>query len=391
MRHRHHARLAKTLLAFFGLSAALAAQEKVAVDPELTIHAEAKQRAEWANEWLSSDDPQRIAWGAWLARRDHQTALVPVLIEKVEEYQPNEEFSFQTVERDRHDALLVVLDALIELRAPVPVQAARKLYPEFAAQSIILLVRSPEDAQSSALDIFHIAEANWTWLAAGNLLLKNRTPGFAALLLTQFTEHMEVSVMESGFGRAGGVGGGGSECGFSPGGPKAGWPPVGLYFLNQFPERLSYSATFLIGGETPVYYWRNEPGNYDNPTASPGACDDGNRDEYRAQYLNKLMDPWSPRIKLEAYPRTTIEWKGEADYRQQLNRIAEEQRTAFQRGIAFLQDTAQVLTPSEAAPLKLRLEFVIRDDRSRQSIPLPAISERDTTVLVKTAFSKPLY
>ena len=389
MKHYRRAWLATTLLGISTFSGSLTAQQKVEVDPEVLLHGDAKQRADWANEWLSSADPVRVAWGAWLARRDRLTELVPVLIEKVEEYQPNEEFSFQTAERDRHDALLVVLDALIELRAPVPVQAARKLYPEFAAQSIILLVRSPEDAQSSALDIFHIAEANWTWLAAGNLLLKNRTPGFAALLLTQFTEHMEVSVIDSGHG--GGVGGGGSECGFSSGGPKAGWPPVGLYFLDQFPNRFpQLTAAFLIGGETSVYYWRNEPGNYDNPTASPGACDDGNRDQYRVQYLNKLMEPWLPGIKLDAYPHTAIEWKSEADYRQQLIGIAEEQRARFHSVVAFLQDTAQVLTPSEAAPLKLRLEVVIRDDRSRRSVPLPAVSEQETHISIRTAFSAPL-
>ena len=389
MRYHRRAWLANTLLAFYALSASLAAQQKVEVDPEAVLHAEAKQRAEWASEWLNSEDSRRVAWGACLVRQDRLTELVPVLIKKVEEYQPTEEFSLQASERDRHDALLVVLDALIELRAPLPVQAARKLYPEFAAQSIILLVRSPEDAQSSALDIFHIAEANWTWLAAGNLLLKNRTPGFAALLLSQFTEHIELGVVDGGFG--GGSVGGSSECGFSPRGPKAGWPPVGLYFLNQFPERIPYlTDTFLIGGETPVYYWRDEPGNYDNPTASHGACDEGNRDQYRAQYLNKLMEPWFPQIKLDAYPHTTIEWKGEADYRQQLTRIAEEQRARFHSVIALLQDTAQVLTPSEAAPLKLRLEVVIRDDRSRRSVPLPAISEQETHVSIRTTFSAPL-
>jgi hypothetical protein len=32
-----------------------------------------------------------------------------------------------------------------------------------------------------------------------------------------------------------------------------------------------------------------EPGNYDNPPDASGSCDDGNRDEYRAQYLNELI------------------------------------------------------------------------------------------------------
>lgn len=56
----------------------------------------------------------------------------------------------------------------------VPVNEASKVYPEFAGQSLILLVRSQTDAQSALLDIFHNARANWNWLAAGNVLVKTR-------------------------------------------------------------------------------------------------------------------------------------------------------------------------------------------------------------------------
>ena len=64
---------------------------------------------------------------------------------------------------------------------------------------------------------------------------------------------------------AGGAGGG-SECGLSLRAPKARWPSVGLYLLTQFPERMpGLTATFLVGGDTTVYYLRVEPGNYDNP------------------------------------------------------------------------------------------------------------------------------
>jgi|SRR5580704_14726463 hypothetical protein len=390
MSQRWHALLVKAACVFVGLGASLTAQQPPDSDPVLLLRADAERRADWATEWLRSEDPLRVAWGAWLARQDHQTALIPLLIEKVGEYQPTDESRSQTVERDRHDALLVVLDALIGLGAAVPVQEARKLYPEFAAQSLILLVRSQTDAQSALLNIFQNARANWNWLAAGNVLVKTRPPGFASLLLSRFTQHITVSVFDPGHG--GGGAGGGSECGFSLRAPKARWPSVGLYLLTQFPERMpGLTATFLVGGDTTVYYWRVEPGNYDNPPDAPGSCDDGDRDRYRAQYLTRLMESSFPRMSMDPYPQITIVWKDEADYRQRLLATVEEQRTEFRRAVASLQHSGQVLTPAESATLKLRLEIVIRDERADRSPPLPAVLENDGTVSVRSTFTKPLY
>jgi hypothetical protein len=390
MSQRWHALLVKAACDCVGLGASLTAQQPPDSDPVLLLRADAERRADWATEWLRSDDPLRVAWGAWLARQDHQTALIPLLIEKVGEYQPTDESRSQTVERDRHDALLVVLDALIGLGAAVPVQEARKLYPEFAAQSLILLVRSQTDAQSALLNIFQNARANWNWLAAGNVLVKTRPPGFASLLLSRFTQHITVSVFDPGHG--GGGAGGGSECGFSLRAPKARWPSVGLYLLTQFPERMpGLTATFLVGGDTTVYYWRVEPGNYDNPPDAPGSCDDGDRDRYRAQYLTRLMESSFPRMSMDPYPQITIVWKDEADYRQRLLATVEEQRTEFRRAVASLQHSGQVLTPAESATLKLRLEIVIRDERADRSPPLPAVLENDGTVSVRSTFTKPLY
>jgi hypothetical protein len=89
--------------------------------------------------------------------------------------------------------------------------------------------------------------------------------------------------------------------------PKTSWPAVGLYVLTQFPARLpGVKAIFLVAGDTPIYYLRFESGNYDNPGDAPGFCDDGNRDQYRAQYLVRLLANSSPQIKLDPYPYATI-------------------------------------------------------------------------------------
>jgi hypothetical protein len=390
----HHPTLLKLTGLFLALSATLAAQQPPATDPVSLLHSDALQRTAWATEWLHSDDPLRLAWGAWLAKQDRQTGLIPLLNEKVAEYQPAESFSSQS-ERDHHDALLAILDALIELHAAVPAAEARKLYPEFPAQSLILLIRSPKPDDWAFMDIASIAKANWNWLAAGNVLVKTRPPGFAALLLSRFTQHLTVSVVDAGMG--GLSGGGGSECGFSMRAPKASWPAVGLYILSQVPQRLpSVNATYLVDGDTPIYYLRVEPGNYDNPGDDPAYCDDGNRDQYRAQYLAKLMANASPQLKLDPYPFATIVWKGEADYSQQLLATVEQQRTLFRRTVVALQGSAQVLTPAEAETLKPRIEILIRDDRASKSVPLPAPPEQNATseqpgiIVVRAYFTKPL-
>jgi len=376
--------------ASLALAASLTAQQGPESGPPQLLRADAQRRARLSTEWLRSADPVQVAWGAWLVRHEQQTALIPLLIQKVEEYQPTEESSSEPGQRDRHDALLVVLDALIGLGAAVPVEEARKLYPEFAAQSIILLVRSPHDSQSALLEIFQDARANWSWLAAGNVLVKNRTPGFVALLLSRFTQHLSVSVVDPGVGS--GSGGGGSECGFSLRGPKPGWPAVGLYQLTQFPERMTgLTATFLVGGDTTVYYWRVEPGNYDNPPDVPGSCDDGNRDRYRAQYLAKLMQVSCPQVDLDPYPQLRIVWNGAIHYREQLIAAVEEQRARFHRAVACLQESGLGLTSNEAPVPKPRLEVVIRDDRADRSAPLPAVLENNESASLRSAFSYPVY
>ena len=95
--------------------------------------------------------------------------------------------------------------------------------------------------------------------------------------------------------------------------PKSGWPAVGVYQLTQFPDRFGLDNTFLVGGYTPVYYIRVQPGNYDNPEDLAGSCDDGNRDEYRAQYFARLVETSLPvHSGLEPYSSLYVSGKARA-------------------------------------------------------------------------------
>jgi len=366
--------------------------------PSALIGDDAQMRSAWAVKWLRSDNPRFVAWGAWLARVDRQAAAVPLLLQHLAQYVPSERPGARGQEKaDRHDAMLEVLDAVLEMRVPVPVKQAQNLYPEFAAQSLILVLRSPEDTQAALLNILDRANTNRAWLAVGNALFRPVTAeraflpeagdrAFVERFLGRFTQHLKISIWDPGRG------GGESEyrdtCGLSPNGPKPGWPPVGLYDLTQFPERFPASAAILLAsGETPVYYWRAESGNYENPPDARVRCDDGDRDEYRAQYLTRLLG-YVP-LRLVAYPTVQIRWLGGALLQPEPAEIVEKQMADLRSARASLQQLFPPRAPGGAYLPAPHLELVIDDRRQDKSIPLP-VPKLDETVEIRTNFSNPL-
>jgi hypothetical protein len=303
----------------------------------------------------------------------------PATRPKVTEYQPLQQPEIED------DAMLAILDALIELHATVPMADAHKLYPRFAAQSTILLVGAGSSAQQALVEIFDRTTNDSEWLAAGNALFRYRTTGFVRRLIDRLTQHVTVSVV--GRGPLGvtiydpAIG-----CGIHAPAPKKGWPLVARYRLTPYPWP---SETLLVDGETPVYYWRTEPGDPDNPPDSLSFCYDGDRDRYRAQYLARLL-PYSPLAKrLNAYPDVRLEWRGGAGYRRQLAAAIEERRTLFELAIGNLQ-ALRALMPDEAASLKPRIEVVICDLRSDRFVPLPNVAKDDGLIVIRTNFTKPL-
>jgi len=170
---------------WFYLAANLNAQQSLPTDPASLLRGNMQQRATWGTRVAASSDPQRVAWGAWLAKTDRQVSLIPQLVQKVSENQ-----SLQEPGED--GAMLAILDALIELHARVPVAGAHRLYPRFAPQAIILLVGSGSSAQQPLLDIFDRTAVNAEWLAAGNVLFRYRTAGFVSRLMDKFTQHVTV-------------------------------------------------------------------------------------------------------------------------------------------------------------------------------------------------------
>ena len=268
---------------------------------------------------------------------------------------------------DQHNALLAVLDALIQMNAPVPAADAQRLYTEFPVQSLILLASAGEDATPALLGIFKSDQASpAAWLAAGDLLVSRRAEGFAATVVEGMTVHAEVMVTDPGAG----FGSGGSNvcCGAAPSAPSVGWPPVGVYAFAGGGDRAEPGATLLVAGTDPSYYHRQVNTAY---IATDAACAcHPDKDLVRQHYLTSLLysPPEDPPVR--ANVTHTIIWQSVDAYTAELSAFVDDQQhvlTELARRLA----EHNLLNEADAQMHLPRLDIRIEDQRATQDPPLP--------------------
>ncbi len=339
-------------------------------DPEAVLSAQDQHMGALASAWLHSADPRLQAWGAYIVLRDRHTGAIPDLLGMVDRFAVVEQVASQA-ELDQHDAMLGVLDALIQFGAPVPAVDAARIYPEFPVQALILLSRSQEDPSPSLLEIFK-SEQRWpaAWLAAGALLLEHRAEGFAAALIESLTVHAEIMVTEpdTGFGH----GGSAMCCGGSPGPqPKSGWPPLGVYGFAGCGDRLQPGALVLAGGPDPTYYNRQADMSYQESVSSCGCNPD--RDLARQHYLTNLLYASPEQPPVRAHVSHTIVWQGPEAYRSELTTFIGEQQKVLEE-LAKRLGQQNLLNESDARSLRPRLRITLWDQRASPKPALPAIA-----------------
>jgi hypothetical protein len=342
-------------------------------DPATVMKTLDRQLAPLGITWLHSADPRTQAWGAYTALRYHLTEAIPDLLAMLANYP-----SPQT-NRDQHDAMLQVLDALIQFRAQVQVTDAQRIYPEFPVQSLILLARSQEDATPALLAIFK-DEPRWpaAWLAAGALLMKNHAEGFAAAVIEGMTVHAELTVTEPhvGYGR----GGSATCCGGSAPQPKAGWPPAGIYSFAGCGDRAEPGSMVLAVGADPAYYNRLVNDSYAMDGA-PCACNP-DKDLVRQHYLTALLSDSPENPPVRAHVSHTIMWQGMDAYRRELAAFITQQQHVLAELMHRLGEHG-LLSNDQAQSLRPKLEIRIWDQRALQSPPLPLPATQDENITVE--------
>jgi hypothetical protein len=372
-------RLAKCMLrsayrlCVFAILAVNAWPQQSVSDPAAVMNGLDKQITPLTNAWLKNDDPHTQAWGAYLALRDRRVDAVPALVEMLAKYSIAGEVFGQT-SGDRHDAMLEVLDALIQLGARVPAAEAQRIYPDFPIQSLILLSRSKIDDASPALFSIFKSEQRWpiAWLAAGNLLAQQTVAGFAAAVFEGMTVHAQVIVVDPNHQVGGGEGG---SC-FSGDRSieKTGWPPVGLYKfgacgLGGGGLGGRNGATILAGGTDPATYHRTVATNY-TADDGPACLCDLDRDLMRQHYLTRLVGASVEAPPIHAHVSHTIIWQGPDAYVLDVNDFVAGQQREFGELARRLARWRQ-LNDEEVKSLRPALQIEIQDRRASQGPSLP--------------------
>lgn len=339
-------------------------------DPAIVVGGLNKQMVPLASAWLRSPEPRLQAWGAYLALRDRHTETIPALLSMLATFQVVERPATQA-DVDQHDAMLGVLDALIQFGVQVPAADAQRIYPEFPVQSLILLSHSQEDAAPALLAIFENEQRSpAAWLAAGGLLLERRTVGFAAATLEGMTVHAQVMVTEPGVG--GGAGGSVLCCGagLAPK-EKNGWPLLGVYAFGGCGTRVETGATLLAGGPDPAYYHRQVNASYQANVMSCGCIPD--RDLVRQHYLTMLLLDSDDHPPVRAEVSHTIMWHSPNAYRSEIAAFIGQQQHVFSE-LARRLGEQRLLSADAAGTLRPRLQIRVWDRRAAQKPALPAVT-----------------
>ena len=324
---------------------------------------------------LLSGDPRLVAWGAHNALLANRRDLIPDLLSLAAQWRPivrehpdawNAEDDLPQEDLDRRDAMQAVLDTLIQMNVPVPVDVLVSLAPEFGNDVAVLLSRMPqEQATPLAVDFYHSAAGSLGFVSAAILALHPQ-PGFAADMLKSTDVYAFITVVQLGDRRGGAHGG--PDCfagGF--GGHRQDWPLTGQYMVRggQPPadSKARESAMLLVGGIEPIYAIREEARGYRAGSCGTG-IDLGRED--RRRFIAEMLG-----VSPEELPWRTEVWMNlEFHSPEQLNAdfsrfIAEQQAKYRSTVVALLQ--RNLITPSEAQTALPHLILEIHDDRKDEN------------------------
>jgi len=357
------------------------AQAQTQSDPAAIVHSQQKLSAALTEKWLTSNDSRVRAWGAYLAMRDHQFYLHNELIGLAMAYHVTG-LPLTAEERDEHDAMIAVLDAIIQLGTSIPPEVAGRLYPEFPAQALILLSSQGQFADRNLLEIFKTENRQpGAWLAAGNLLMMSRPAGFAAAVLAGLTVHAHVTVVSPTGG--GGLGGGSwGSCGSSIPPDKKDWPPVGNYFVvNSGPVN---GSILLAAGADSAFYVRKVDAAYFDSNSDQRPCvtmSDMNRDVLREHFLAELAAEPLANPSVQSYVVQTITWYDDATYLKDLQAFINHQQVLFDKLTEKLMD-AKLLTADERDSARPILEARVCDYRKNSPQELPILRDQGGNVKI---------
>jgi hypothetical protein len=332
--------------------------------------------------WLGREEPKAVAWRAYEAMLTHDKSAMPELLSLSSEWQP---LSPQTPSDDgrwRHlsseqeeerDAMTAVMDALIQLKAPVPGTALRNLAADFETAAAILLARMPmEESGPLSLELYRSpVKPNSTlqYVSAALLALHPR-PGFAGKLLDDITVQAKVFVIrpgdaENGFGSIG-------DCFGSAELEREGWPKIGQYKLST---QLGEGASILLGATKPVYVTRVDSARYVGNDCGMLGMYLGR--EQRRAFIAEMLGISPEKIPWETDVQRNIEFTSLGQFTAALLAFIEEQQQMYRNTAEALQARG-LLAASEVPQALPQIELDLTDARSACSDEEDSDDDKDS-------------
>jgi hypothetical protein len=318
---------------------------------------------------LRSVEPADVAWGAYLSGKHGVKEAVPLLAAHL---RPG------PLHEGEHGRFVIraILDALIRLDALVP---GDLLVPHLRGRSprctFILLAREPGKNRAVLSDYFDRCSKDREYygiiaLAGGNLLCRQKAPGFAARMLGRMKTRLEIRVHDE-LGENAGVGGGGLRGGCADGrvDMPEGFPPYALYDL--VPER-GDARRLVADGPRPVFYARKERGGR---RIGHGSIVHSFRvPDVTREWLADMAGVKAEALHLPTSTGWDLAWESAEAFTATAvkfrDRYVERYWSLVRRLVA-----RSALTLKEAKAFVPPVTLTVKDKRADQSVPLPAIPE----------------
>lgn len=202
---------------------------------------------EFLHQWLHSGDPRLIAWAAYFAQKTQNRQVLREMPEMLT-HRASQRFSQNNGVIDEN-AVMAMLDALIQEKVPVPASSIGAVADVYPAQAAILAIRLAQNESRSLLNGWARVYGDGSWnkgpleRVATMILAQHPDPKLVAQTVTSAEEEMHIKVARAntyGSGSGGSIGDGLYEM------HPLGWPPLHTYALNERETKEGCSDTTSI-------------------------------------------------------------------------------------------------------------------------------------------------
>jgi len=313
---------------------------------------------------LTSDDAREVSWGAYTAGREGIREAVPMLVGRLTA--PGALSDTARWFRARNH----LVDALVRLDGRVPAASLSDLLRCGSNPALILICREPERNRDLLLRMFDRERKDARWMAIGNLLCRERAPGFARKLLPHLEFRLTIFVVDGDdeFRPSRSIGIGGAGCGGGWRDPE-GFPPVARYELGA---RRRSGAVLLADGPLPIWYVRAESDGWVSGSRSFLTYDAG---EMALGWIADLLGRQRSELGIDAQDWENVVWKSEADLHARIKAAVEARRAAY-FSVMWALVARKLVTAEQAREPAPLFSVVVEDVRARKEPAFPDLGQK---------------